>query len=257
MGKGIIILLGLFTVILFISISFVFAISTTNQKLISQCKKDCVNNEKTSKDSCNFNYTACLIGCSNNKECSYECNLEKNNCIGRVVFIFANCAKNCNFMFSNITCGNHSLGEIFNQNCSICRCEINSKVTCKKTDFCNYNKVLRNQDQCVSNNGLYQPLCNGPYFDIVCSKDNFCLCDGEGNYTCPENYTCLHDFSLSLTRRGYTIAGWKTLLGVQLGNIGICVKKPLLESCGNGVCENKLMEGKEAETRLNCPIDCN
>jgi len=190
--------------------------------------------------------------------CLNKCNKEKINCLKLVNSDYSKCSKKCAYLGKNITClgGKYNAGDVFLDSCQICECGYNSRVSCKKTDFCNFNEFLNDSSKCESNNGLFQQLCNGPYFDIVCSHDNYCLCSGFDNYSCPENYYCLHNFSLSLTRRGYTIAGWKTLLGVQLGDIGICVKKQQIDSCGNGVCENIVKPGKEAETFLNCPEDC-
>lgn len=210
-------------IILLIEISGIIAFSEQNS--INSCKKECDLNKNNATEICNKDFQLCKDNCSKkDRDCNYECNFEKRNCISRVVFKYSSCPKNCKYLSKNITCGNHQLGEIFYENCNICRCESNGRINCKKTDFCNHNKVLRNKTQCILNNGLYQQLCNGPYFDIVCSKDNFCLCDGDNDYNCPEDYECLHEFNPGLTRRGHTIAGWKTLLGVNLGDIGICVK---------------------------------
>ena len=201
-------------------------LALSEQKPMGLCKKECAINKNNSTSLCTQEFLLCRNNCSRkDKDCNYECNFEKSNCIDRVNFKYSNCPKNCKYIFKNKTCGNHELGEVFTEGCELCKCEFNGKVNCKKTDFCNYDKVLRNQTVCKENNGIYQPLCNGPYFDIVCSKDNFCLCGGDNNYSCPSDYACLHEFNPSLTRKGHTVAGWKTLLGVPLGNIGICAKK--------------------------------
>lgn len=214
----------LILLILLIGTSNIIALS--EKESIILCKQECRINEKSSIDLCNKDFKSCKNNCSKkDKDCLYECYIEKKGCLDKINFKFSDCSKNCIYLSKNITCGNRILGEIFFEGCDLCRCEYNKKINCKKTDFCNYDKVLRNKTQCISNKGLYQQLCNGPYFDIVCSKDNFCLCEGDNNYSCPEEYTCLHEFSLSLTRRGYTLPGWKTLLGKPLGNIGICAKK--------------------------------
>ncbi len=200
-------------------------IALSSQKEIGLCKKECSVDKGNAIDICNYKYRQCFISClKKDKECYYECEFEKKYCLSEIKFRFGSCAKNCNYIEKNITCGIYKLGEIFYEDCKICKCVYDGRINCKRTDFCNYNKVLRNKTLCITNKGLYQQLCNGPYFDIVCSKDNFCLCDGNDSYSCPIDYICLHDFSLSLTRRGHTISGWKTLLGVELGNIGICVK---------------------------------
>jgi hypothetical protein len=225
---------------------------------IKNCRNECTNEKKVNTLNCSLTYLSCKDSCNGNRASLNICSKEKTSCIKTVNSEFPKCSKKCSYLGKNINClnGRYSAGDVFLDKCQECVCQYNSRVSCKKTDFCNFNDVLNDSKICSSNNGLYQQLCNGPYFDIVCSKSNFCLCDGNNLYTCPENYYCLHDFNPSLTRRGYTISGWKTLLGVNLGNIGICVKKPELELCGNGICDNVLITGKEAETKLNCPVDC-
>lgn len=225
---------------------------------IKDCKNECINEKKAGSLNCSSSFLSCKEDCTKNRTCSNNCHKEKTNCLKTVNSDYSKCSKKCINIGKNITClnGKYKTGDVFLDKCQECVCGYNARVSCKKTDFCNFNEVLNDKNICETNNGLYQPLCNGPYFDIVCSQANFCLCNGLNNYTCPENYYCLHDFSLSLTRRGYTIAGWKTLLGFQLGDIGICVKKPILTSCGNGICENIVLSEKEAETSINCPEDC-
>ncbi len=215
--------------IIFLLLIFLIAIpniiALSEQKTISLCKKECSSSKSNVTNLCNQDFVQCRNNCSKkDKDCNYECDIEKRNCLSEISFRLGSCTRNCIYIFKNITCGNHSLGEVFYDNCSICKCEYNRRINCKKTDYCNHKKILRNKNQCISNNGLYQPLCNGPYFDIVCSKDNFCLCDGNNNYSCSADYICLHEFNPSLTRRGYTLTGWKNLLGADLGDIGICVK---------------------------------
>lgn len=240
-------------------LSVIVSIILISANEIRDCKTVCVSDKKLDKDNCSSLYSSCKDNCNKERLCMNSCVKEKTTCLKQASSNFLKCSKKCMYIGKNITClnGKYNAGETFLEGCRVCECQYNSRVSCKKTDFCNFNEVLNDKTVCETNNGLYQQLCNGPYFDIVCSQSNFCLCDGNNNYSCPKNYYCLHDFSLSLTRRGYTIAGWKTLLGVQLGNIGICAKKPELLNCGNGICENILKENKEAETILNCPEDCN
>lgn len=252
MKKGSMLKICVFLFILLLSFSLVNA---ANENKI--CKKECTNNRLLDNQNCQSEYESCRKECINNRKCINSCYNEKKECQKETSSSYLKCSKKCSFLGKNITCwGKYNAGDSFLSGCQICECKYNSRISCKKTNFCNFKEVLDDKNTCETNNGLYQQLCNGPYFDIVCSQANFCLCDGSNKYNCPENYYCLHDFSLSLTRRGFTILGWKTLLGAPLGDIGICVKKPVLESCGNGICDNIVSEGKEAETILNCPIDC-
>ena len=239
---------------LFVAVGFVFLVSASESKI---CREECINNKNLEREKCYSHYESCKEECTDRK-CIRLCYNENKDCLKKSKDEYLKCSKKCAYIGKNTSCmnGKYKAGETFLSGCQICECNYNKRISCKKTDFCNFKEVLKDKNQCESSNGLYQQLCNGPYFDIVCSKDNFCLCDGNNDYGCPENYLCLHDFNPSLTRRGYTIAGWKDLLGFPLGDIGICAKKPILESCGNGICENMVIEGREAESSVNCLQDC-
>ena len=230
----------------------------------SSCKNECSLKNSQEKSICNSNclrkFTIDKKSCDS-KSCISSCNSNKKSCDDEVVFRFSDCSNNCKYAVLNngVTCenGKYNAGETFLEDCNICKCGFDSKVDCKKTLFCNFKDLTIEKNKCNSNGGFYQQLCNGPYFDIVCSQDAFCQCDGNSNYVCPEGYVCIHNFTTSLTRKYQTIAGWKTLLGFELGDIGICGKKPVLESCGNGICENKFLNnGNNPETFYNCPEDC-
>lgn len=219
-----------------------------NSQEKSKCNSDCLRTYVINKKDCD------------SRSCISSCNSNKKSCDDELFFRFSDCSNNCRYVILNngITCenGKYNAGESFLDGCNICKCNFDSKIDCKKTLFCNFKDLTIEKNKCISNGGFYQQLCNGPYFDIVCSQDAFCQCDGNSNYSCPDGYVCVHNFTSSLTRKSQTIAGWKTLLGFELGDIGICGKKPILESCGNGICENKFLDNKNPETRYNCPEDC-
>lgn len=210
--------LAIVFVFLIIVISII-SVSALDKKPGVLCKEKCSFDKKQNYTLCNTNYRYCADECSD-KECRNNCNVIKRNCIDKNNFVFQNCPKNCRYAEKNITCGNHSLGEVFYDNCQICRCEYDGRINCKNMAYCGYDVFVK-KSEC---NGLYQQLCNGPYFDIVCSKEYFCLCDGLKNYSCPEDYSCVHNISVSSVRKGHTIMGWKTLLGEELGDVGICAK---------------------------------
>lgn len=244
--------------ILISAVVLVFLISSVFALSVRDCKKECSFDKNQNTFENNNNFNLCKENCApKDRKCITNCSNEKRSAIKTVNQNFSKCNKKCSYVGKNITClnGKYAAGEVFLNACEKCECGYNSKISCTKTDFCNFNASI-SKNYCESNNGFYNSLCNGPYFDIVCSKDLFCLCDGVGNYSCASDYSCLHSFSLSLTRRSYTIPGWKNLLGKPLGDIGICVKKPILLNCGNGICENKVVDGKDAESSINCPEDC-
>ena len=236
-------------------------IITISSLTIPECKKECTTNKTKDQNICENKFDTCKNICnSRDRKCLSNCSSERKTCLDKKNSDYLNCQKKCSIIGKNITClkGKYYPGETFLQGCDSGYCNYDSKVTCKKTNFCNYQGQNLTENICKINNGLYQQLCNGLYYDIVCSADNFCLCDGKNNYSCPGEYYCLDNFSLSLTRRGQTITGWKTLLGFPLGDIGICVKKPILNNCGNNLCENICIEKdcSNTENFLNCPQDC-
>lgn len=252
-------------IILVLLISSVIAITSAENLEIRECKKSILSYKKQLTNKISLDYKACKIDCKNieKKEiskCITSCSEDKRYESDLLKFRVGNYQNNCKYSILNpdAKClgDKYNAGDIFLDACKICRCDFNEKITCKDTEYCNYNDININEEQCTNNGGLYLQLCNGPYFDIVCSKKKYCLCSGSNNYTCPKDYDCIHDFMVSLNRRDNTISGWKSLLGEALGNIGICAKKPVLINCGNGVCDNILSEDSIAETKYNCPSDC-
>lgn len=214
------------------------------------CLKDCNNEKNIARKDCSI------------KDCVHECNDDRNSCYDIVKFGYDNCKDGCSYIFEEVqSCngGEQQAGEMFMEGCNICRCGFDGEVDCKTTEFCNFDKPKIEETSCVESGGLYQQLCNGPYFDIVCTPKKYCVCEGLGEYSCPENNVCLTDFNVRLPRVKQTIEGFKDLLGNPLGDIGICVQSPELETCGNGVCENLVCLSTEcptAENSINCPEDC-
>lgn len=154
-----------------------------DKKILDQCKKDCRYDRTVSKVECASTFKDCKLAC-NNSSCRKLCAKESKSCL----------------------------------------IEINNEYkSCK--NYCSNNMVdfSINEDECQTAGGLYRPLCNGPYFDLVCSQQNFCICQGDNNYSCPSNYQCTANF-ISPVKRDNTVYGWKTTGGMSLGNIGICAK---------------------------------
>lgn len=155
------------------------------------------------------------------KECDLECTSDKKVCLEYAGFEYSNCPKACDLGLKNVSClGNYSAGQVFEQGCDLCVCSFSGEILCKKTKYCNFDTANVNKQSCLNSGGLFQGLCTGPYFDIVCTSKNYCLCSGNSEYSCPDNYSCVTDFNIPV-RRG-TIEGWKDMLGRDLGNIGIC-----------------------------------
>ena len=209
-------------IILTILIIPVLSSAITNQgDIIRACKQNCVQTHKSALAECSTNYIGCKQSCGMNRTCSNICYQEKTACIRTANKEKNSCQTQC-LLIGRPTClnGTYNQSQIFTQGCDICECKFNGVVSCKREPFCNKNTSITEQS-CTQVGGLYTQLCNGPYFDIVCSQNKFCLCKGNNNYTCPASSECLTDF-ISPNRRTHTIGGWKTLLGKPLGQIGIC-----------------------------------
>ncbi|MFA5993034.1 MAG: hypothetical protein WC796_04985 [Candidatus Pacearchaeota archaeon] len=227
--------------------------------ILNSCKNSCKDQK------------SCVYGCSkefnNNKrilcrqiDCKATCSSEYSKCKIDVKEKYKECPKNCRYtaLSINNTCedGRYQGGDKFLRDCEVCTCEFDSKVNCKKSDFCNFQNLNVSKDTCVASGGFFQQLCKGPYFGIGCGREYYCQCGGNNGYTCPTNYTCIKEFKGPGIKQ-QSVSGWKTLLGKDLGNIGLCAKNPVLESCGDGICNNVLAPGSDvAETSFNCPRDC-
>jgi len=214
---------------------------------------------------------SCIYNCSkefnNNKrlfcrqaDCKTICSSNYSSCKIDTKEKYKECPKNCKYTALNVnsTCenGKYQGGDKFLKGCNVCTCGFNSKVTCKKSDFCNFQNLNVSKDKCLAAGGFFQELCKGPYFGIGCGKEYYCQCDGTNGYTCPANYTCIKEFKGPGIKQ-QSISGLKTKLGKDLGDIGLCAQNPVLESCGNGICDNLLTPGSDiAETVFNCPVDC-
>lgn len=224
--------------------------SSSERRERSECLRECLTDKSLNRRNCNMG--ACVNTCSSIKK----------SCTEDVKFEYPFCKESCNFIFSDeeITCedGKYNAGDVFLEDCEVCRCNYNKRVDCKSTKFCNFEKPEIDETTCSDNGGFYYKLCNGPYFDIVCSSEDYCLCDGLSDFSCPTGYECIHEFNTLLPRTRQTIPGFKDLLGHKLGDIGICVENPGISSCGDGNCDN-LCDGLDcsmAETIYNCPADC-
>jgi hypothetical protein len=172
-----------FGLILLISLALVSPLNSTERQQITECKKDCRLSRFSDKLSCEADFKACRDFCFS-QNCKRGCSLEKRNCIIQANKNYISCKSLC----------------------------INNQI-----DF------LVNESECVESGGLFQEICNGPYFDIVCGQKKFCICGGNFDYNCPESYECVMNFA-SPNKRTHTVEGWKTFLGVNLGDIGLCGK---------------------------------
>lgn len=216
------------------------------------CIEDCSGNSSCTR-SCNTEFRAAKKICSLT-ECNKHCTREKNDCRTLTDATYRPCSKYC-IEEQNISCGNYSPGERFVQGCSVCACTYEGNISCVETELCGFSSTAVPKAVCAEQ-GLYQQLCNGPYFDIVCTAANYCICEGDADYSCPAAYTCLDDFNIKAPRTE-PIPGWKTLLGEPLGDIGICVKELNLSGCGNGVCDYMICDNcTPVENEFTCPADC-
>lgn len=270
-----------------ILIIFVISIALTIQNISSLstlelkfCKNICVSDKKDGLSICNNDFNSCksqsktiFNSCLTlTRQERYDClknfNIEdkkcsddKRNCIKNNEFKYSVCINKCIYSDKNITCGNYNAGDRFLNSCNVCDCSFHGKISCKSTEYCNFidNSLTYTKEVCESNNGLYQELCAGTIQSTKCVNQKFCQCGGTLNLGCPGDSICLYDFSLNKNRVGQFKQDWVKFPQYQkIGNVGICVKKPILSTCGNSICDNicKDLDCSNAETSYNCPEDC-
>jgi hypothetical protein len=218
MKRGLFIVLGLIFVF---SLAIVSSITLNNLNNLQECKLTCKGSLNESNVLCNSNYNHCKENCTG-RFCNSVCFKEKWSCLKNSTADYKICIKDCAFENKKVCLNVTNYTKPVVNGCDICKCSRNGKANCKRDAFCNKNLTI-SENLCKNNGGLYQSICNGPYFDIVCSQQKFCICGGNFNYPCPENYECFSDF-VSPNKRTHTIGDWKTILGVPLGDIGVCAK---------------------------------
>ncbi|MDP2925955.1 MAG: hypothetical protein Q8N99_06290 [Nanoarchaeota archaeon] len=245
-----------------------------------ECKKECTGNRVIFEEKCNNQLSVCenelneVISNCNTLEKTEKynclkiyrnslslCKNEKRECIRENTLFFSRCHLKCLYEKKNIACedGKYKGGDFFLKDCNICECKFNGRTSCKPTSYCNFNNPNLKKQECESSNGLFQKLCAGSIYSSKCTTEFFCQCAGNLGFQCPENYSCLLDFQLNMNRRGQFAQDWVKLPKfIKMGNIGVCVKKPELLNCGNGICENicDSFDCSISETKYNCPDDC-
>ncbi|OGJ20865.1 hypothetical protein A3K73_05995 [Candidatus Pacearchaeota archaeon RBG_13_36_9] len=202
--------------------SLVFALSQKAQ--VSGCKANCTSISRNETKICNEDYKACRT----------ECREEKKACLDETQQKFHSCLGNCSSRWCSRDCSKQRIIE--RKECGKSECLLdcrNIRDNCTESakanfsackDLCELSPFEISEEDCENASGFFYKLCNGPYFDIVCSKESYCICDGKTNYTCPENYTCNKDIEEFLPRKAQAPEVYKDLLGNDLGNIGICKK---------------------------------
>lgn len=184
------------------------------------CKASCTSNECLR--SCTAEQRESRRACSLN-ECTANCYSERKTCTDLVNSVYKSCPQSCSQQNVPISCGNHSPGDLFFQGCDACACTYGGDIKCVSTPLCHFTDTWVPRSECAEAGGLYHQLCNGPYFDIVCSRANYCLCEGVDEFTCPAEFTCVTEFTLRPPRT-QTTGGWKDMIGRELGDIGICAR---------------------------------
>ncbi|MEK6890707.1 MAG: hypothetical protein AABX03_01070 [Nanoarchaeota archaeon] len=267
--KLLILFLSLILILGLISGVFAITFSQEDKGAINLCKKDCVSDKKSEITSCHSSYSSCLNSCNLNSSltksdrlsCSKSCKSERKICLKITTEGYQQCKKDCPYkaLNTNVKCvlenQTYNAGEKFQNKCESCRCNYDGNVKCEKLPNCGFSNFTISESSCTSNQGLYQKLCNGPYFGQKCSSINFCQCSGINNYSCPSNTTCLKNFTISDIPM--IIPKWTDRSGNPLGDIGICANNQIMGSCGNSICENKITKNNSiVENHLNCPQDC-
>ena len=216
----------------------ILTLTVSASSSLNECKKSC-NLEKREE-------IKLLI--SNFRGCNTDCLNEKKSCLESHKSEFLSCKNDCiaNQNLTNVRERSYCMVQCASSYqsdkklCSSKNCTDQCKATKKESiinvsinkDICTNACILEespynltvSEETCNTNSGLFNGLCNGPYFDIVCTQQEYCLCEGNFNYSCPQNYTCVKGFKIRPPRIN-TISGWKDSLGKDLGEIGICGKE--------------------------------
>jgi len=191
------------------------------QSFVTDCRKKCSDERGNETKICNDGYKACRV----------ECGEEKKTCLDNVKQNHTACNNNCSergcirecskkMIEEKKECGKTECLKECRDTRNVCRDEAKNKShECREA--CEINPYEVGEDECE----FYHEICNGPYFDVICSKDKFCICDGDKNYSCPQNYTCSHEIEEFLPRKKHTVQGYRDLLGNDLGDIGVCKKE--------------------------------
>ncbi|MEM4625561.1 MAG: hypothetical protein QXJ28_02245 [Candidatus Pacearchaeota archaeon] len=210
------------SLLIIISNSLIVSSLSNESRFLANCKRECVSDFNSRNDVCYENYEVCKSSCFN-RQCIRQCLNESNSCHKNSKNMLVICEKDCiSKLKPSCLNGTIAFGEKFTDGCNVCTCGERGRIICKKEPFCNKD-VSVEKSECERSGGFYYRLCNGVYFDIVCSSKSYCICGGNFNYTCPKDYSCIKDF-ISPNKRTASLNGWKTLIGVELGDIGICGK---------------------------------
>jgi len=218
--NGIYITIGLLVIVLLASV----VLASSQKKQVSDCRVNCTSVSRNETKICNEDY----------KICRTKCWEEKKACLNETQERFHACREECLGRWCSRDCAKKRIME--RKECSKSECLLDCRdnrsncteaskanfSSCK--DQCELSPFEISQEDCENASGRFYRLCNGPYFDIVCSKGNYCICDGKANYTCPGNHTCNHDIEEFLPRKTQAPEVYKDLLGNDLGDIGICEK---------------------------------
>jgi len=226
------------------------------------CLQDCASQNLTSGS-----FSSCTRQCEGSfreykrNECDLSgcrsiCNREAVLCKKTVRADYRWCGIACvgNTLYPNATCGAYRPGDQFVEDCKECECNFDGTTSCRPSINCFYSNFTITETSCLNAGGLFQPVCKGPYFRLRCTLEDYCICDGLGQYACPSDTFCLHNFTVRVKS---DLQGYRGLQGEEIGDIGICAQQPELEHCGNGVCDALLIkDGTSGENQFNCPTDC-
>ncbi len=228
-------LLILTTLILLLAI-ITIANAQTNQTNVTntkECMTSCVTQQRETLKQCNSNYTQCIFSCSDQrKACTEQKTNEFNSCKSDCSLISDRkeknaCLKVCSEKYKEIRqCNQRECRDACSDNNKLCKQESKDQYDscmnlCKPKEPL-YDFIIDKQT-CVDSGGFYQRLCKGPFFDVVCTPQDYCQCSGNNNYSCPKDYQCIKDHKIVVRGRD-SISGWRTLHGQPLGDSGICGK---------------------------------
>jgi len=226
-------------IIVILASTIVFALSSEERRQLSECRsgcskakntenKECKSDYKECKTICKVDYKSCIENAQDERTlCRVSCNLiedrqEKRQCTRECSITYSQARRTeCNRSECNSVCKEerNNCKDTVKETFSECKLSCEAALTEAK-EVIDY---VVPEEECISSGGLYQQLCKGHYFRLMCSRESYCQCAGFAEYTCPASYECILDHNIKVRGRSH-FTEWHDMLGRDLGLIGLCGK---------------------------------
>jgi hypothetical protein len=229
-----------FVVFIFVLLILGQSFASANYGEVASCNRTCNLVSNSEKRVCSDENKECRLSCADDlSSCRIAAALEYNLCKSECLILDKDqrrvCLAECSDEFratraectlEATECRNSCKDEKVICEDSVAEDLLQCRASCEVESVEEEFNFDVSENECVEAGGFYQQLCKGVYFGIVCSQHSYCHCDGFNEYTCPENYYCEKDFGITVRGRGQSLPGWKSLLGQDLGDVGLCALSP-------------------------------